>query len=286
MAFTLAHVAAVLPFYRYGRCINFEALIIGSMLPDLPYVLSSNVALSQQSHQLLGLFTYCLPVGLLVFLLWYALLKQPALSLIQPCHPPHGLIMQAVQHSDQASNGSVKFSPVKFSQAVVLLITVSLGLVLGASTHLVWDGITHPDGLIARQLDWLQQPLHLSQLGPIPVARLLQYATSVLGVLWVGLFARRQLLQPAAITRPRPKAAIGLKRWHRLLIVALLGGCSLLTGLQAGIAAQNLWFGNHYLYMAKVMVGVLQGLLGAFVSYALLYQGLYWFCYFAKRTRA
>jgi hypothetical protein len=50
MAFTIAHMAAALPFYRSRKWLNFEALLIGTMLPDLPYFLNSDRAVWQQSH--------------------------------------------------------------------------------------------------------------------------------------------------------------------------------------------------------------------------------------------
>lgn len=276
MAFTLSHMAAALPFYHYRRWLNFDALLIGSMLPDLPYVLSSNEAISHQSHQTSGLLTYCLPMGLIVFVLWYWLLRRPALSLIHPCYESDPV--RHVMQPDSLSRWTVKFR-----QYVVFWLTVVLGLLLGATTHLLWDGITHPDGFIARQVLWLQHPINISYLGFMPIARLLQYTTSVLGLLFLMAFAWRWLQQGNLSSANLKSKKIILKGWHRVLIVILLGISSVATGLQAGLKWQNLWFSDNYLFIAKVMVGLLQGMFSAFFVYALLYQYVYYFGLFSKQ---
>ncbi|TEU26817.1 DUF4184 family protein [Alkanindiges illinoisensis] len=276
MAFTLSHMAAVLPFYPYRRWVSFDALLIGSMLPDLPYVLSSNEAISHQSHQASGLLTYCLPMGLIVFILWYWLLKRPALSLIHPCHESN-----LVRHSMQRDSLS-KWS-IKFRKYAVFWLTVVLGLLLGTVTHLLWDGITHPDGFIASHVLWLQHPVNISYLGFMPVARLLQYATSVLGLLFLIFFAWRWLQQGNLSSANFKCKKIILKGWHRVLIVSLLGASSLATALQAGLKWHNLWFSDNYLFIAKVMVGFLQGMCSAFFVYALLYQCVYYLDFCRKR---
>ncbi len=90
MAFTLAHMAAALPFYRNNnkshsrRWLQFDALLIGTMIPDLPYYTGGSSAIGDLSHQWVGVLTYCLPSGILVFALWYWVLKPAVYALIQP----------------------------------------------------------------------------------------------------------------------------------------------------------------------------------------------------------
>lgn len=276
MAFTLSHMAAVLPFYHYRRWVSFDALLIGSMLPDLPYVLNTNETISHQSHQASGLLTYCLPVGLIVFILWYWLLKRPALSLIHPYH-------EGDTAGHFARPDSLSRRPVKFRQYAFFWFKVVLGLLLGAITHLLWDGITHPDGFIASHVLWLQHPVNISYLGFMPVARLLQYATSVLGSVFLAAFAWRWLQQGNLSNAKFESKKIILKGWQRALTVIVLGASSLATALQAGLKWHNLWFSDNYLFIAKVMVGFLQGMCSAFFVYALLYQCVYYLDFCRKR---
>ena len=60
MPFTLSHPAAVLPFVTRAAKYNAtSALVIGSLIPDLPYFVRWPIAL-HGSHTPLGLATFCL----------------------------------------------------------------------------------------------------------------------------------------------------------------------------------------------------------------------------------
>lgn len=80
MVFTISHMASVIPFYR-SKYFTFEVVMIGMMLPDLPYVLGSYSKLSQKSHDWSGIISYCLPSGLVVFAVWHWLFR-PAIRVL------------------------------------------------------------------------------------------------------------------------------------------------------------------------------------------------------------
>ena len=266
MAFTVAHMAAALPFYRSQKRLNFEALLIGTILPDLPYLLNNDRAVWQLSHQWLGLLTYCLPWGLFAFVLWHWLFKAAAIALIQPWHT-----VQRVP-SDYLNQGKV--NPqfyFRFRQSGYFWLTVVLGLMLGASTHLLWDGITHPDGFIAQKVNGLQYPLDIVVLGVMPVARLLQYVSSMFGLVLLALFAWRRLKASICKASSSHAPHAVFTKLQSLLIVTLVGGCSLLYGLYAGFKWHRLISNDDYLFLAKILVGLLQGAGGVFILYAVLY---------------
>ena len=269
MAFTIAHMAAALPFYRSQKWLNFEALLIGTMLPDLPYFLHKDRVVWQQSHQWLGVFTYCLPWGLLVFVLWHWLFKAAAVALIQPWSTVQFLPSAP---SSPVYQGSIKRRfYAKFRSYGYLGLTVVLGLMLGASTHLIWDGITHPDGFIAQHVNGLQHPLDVMALGMTPVARLLQYISSIFGLVLLALFAWRRL--NAVVRKPSncyPQHVVFTKQ-QSLVIVTLAALCSLLYGLHVAVKWQNLMPSDAYLFLAKILVGLLQGAGSVFILYAVLY---------------
>lgn len=109
-----SHAAAVLPFCwarrrwpRLGSWLDPVALVVGSTAPDLPYLLGWH---GKPAHLPLGLATWCLPMGMVVYLWWEALVR-----------PAFGL-----GPARQAGWGAV-----------------ALSLVLGAATHQLWDGFTH-----------------------------------------------------------------------------------------------------------------------------------------------
>lgn len=266
MAFTVAHMAAALPFYRSQKWLNFEALLIGTMLPDLPYLLNHDRAVWQLSHQWLGLLTYCLPWGLFAFVLWHWLFKAAAVALIQPWHT-----VQRVP-SDYLDQGKV--NPqfyFRFRLSGHFWLTVVLGLMLGSSTHLLWDGITHPDGFIAQQVNGLQYPLDIVALGVMPVARLLQYVSSMFGLVLLALFAWRRLKASICKASSSHAPPAVFTKLQSLLIVTLVALCSLLYGLYAGFKWHRLISNDDYLFLAKVLVGLLQGAGGVFILYAVLY---------------
>lgn len=259
MAFTLSHMAAALPFYRWRKWISFEALLLGTMLPDLPYFLNSSQAISEQSHSWPGLLSYCLPWGLGIFALWHWLLKPAAIALLQP--------WLAI---------TVLVSPHEFQQWIKAGITIILGLLLGSSTHLIWDGITHPDGFIARHVIWLQLPINISNFDSMPLARFLQYASSLLALCYLGWFIQKHL-QPVAGHKvlQNNMPIIIVKKWQSLLIICLVCAGSLFYGWHGVLKSQGMWAGNTYLFLARLLVSVLQGAAGVFILYAFAYQLLY-----------
>ena len=69
MPFPLAHPAAVLPLRRF-KWLNFSALVIGALVPDIGYAFPEGSGLS---HHTLGSILFGLPVGLLILTAFYAL---------------------------------------------------------------------------------------------------------------------------------------------------------------------------------------------------------------------
>ena len=82
MPFTVTHVAAVLPFAWLCRWrLPLSALAIGSMVPDVagfyPYLFEH-----PSTHSFQGVFTHCVPLGLIVFYLFHLVLKRPLVDLL------------------------------------------------------------------------------------------------------------------------------------------------------------------------------------------------------------
>jgi hypothetical protein len=167
MPVTPAHAAAAWPLRRpFGR-LPLSALVIGTLSPDFEYVLRLR-PVGKFGHSPLGLVLFCVPATLVVWWGWRALVR-PALV---PLLPPG---MQAAASAPP---------PGRRSDLVPLAI---VGALLGALTHVVWDGFTHPDGwgtaLFPRLqgVVWERMPWYL----------LLQLVSSVVGVvavaLWIGV---------------------------------------------------------------------------------------------------
>lgn len=265
MGFTVSHMAAVLPLHRQ-RWLSFEALVIGSMLPDLPYFLARQDFVV--SHQWLGLFSYCLPWGLAVFVLWCWLLKPACLALLSPWY-----------------SVNIHSYPATVKAWLIYVLGVVAGLLIGASTHLLWDGITHADGFIASHNAVLQQTLqmvvpqiNLQQIGgtdlaSMPLTRFLQYLSSLLGLGYILLFMWHRG-QPHAVQKLSDDdlKIFSLKKWHSVLIIAIVALGLLFSGLQAMLKWHSLLNTNYYLFMAKILVSTVQGGLLLFLLYAMIYK--------------
>ena len=131
MPFPLAHPAAVLPLRRYcPQRLSFPALVIGSLSPDLGYW-SGPLQLGVFSHHFLaGSFGFCLPMGLLLMLLFY-LVRRPVIQHLPARH------RQIFEPLCRRPSGS--------------LFVIVVSLLIGAWTHILLDSITHEDGWIVER---------------------------------------------------------------------------------------------------------------------------------------
>src|ERR1035438_3630138 len=84
MPFPLAHPAAVLPLRRYcPRWLSFPALVIGSLAPDAGYCLGELGGRDWGvfTHGVLGSVVFCLPLGMVLLALFYAL-RSPVVRML------------------------------------------------------------------------------------------------------------------------------------------------------------------------------------------------------------
>jgi uncharacterized protein DUF4184 len=167
MPFTISHVAAILPFSRaLARWRLLSATVIGSMVPDFGWFMPWRPA-RFETHSVLSLVTFALPVGLATFWIFQRLLKAPLMELLP----------------DAAYSRWRQFAaPADYSSAVQWLLA-ACGVLAGAVTHLVWDAFTHEGARGVRMLPVLDESM--VQLGRhhLMGARLMQDASSLLGLI-------------------------------------------------------------------------------------------------------
>src|SRR5271170_7447132 len=169
MPFTVSHVAAVLPFYRrLSRLGVLSAAVIGSMVPDFDFFLPVHLT-REQTHGFMALFTFCLPVGLVTWLLFQVLVK-PSVSEVLPTNWYARLSRE---------HGAVRLESLKGWAMAALAV---LG---GALTHIIWDGFTHEDGRGVRMLPFLDDTGPEFGVRQWPWWLWLQHGSSVVGLLIV-----------------------------------------------------------------------------------------------------
>ncbi len=203
MPFTVSHAAAVLPLQRFARLhLPLSALMVGSMAPDFGYFFSREES-RQITHSFAGLFTFSLPMGMLVWLVYLVLLEKATITLL----PDRW-------HTRFAHTEAITAS---------LVLRACLAVLLGAVTHLLWDAFTHRGTFITSNVPALLGPTPF--LPWLPFYHLLQGLSSVAGLVILGYWLRhlhrqppRSLIRPYSISRRARLMANGL-----LLIAAVIG---------------------------------------------------------------
>ena len=177
MPFTVSHVAAAVPFRRW---LPLSALVIGSMVPDLPYFVPRLVN-NHFAHGSLGFFIFCLPAGLVALWVFHRFFKEPIVALLP------------VSHQRRLHLQRFQFFPFR------TFVLVCAALLVGSVTHVLWDQFTHEDAWMVLNIPWLQERFFIHG-HRLQVSDVLQHGSSVLGLLLLFYWYRGWFLTVA----PRP----------------------------------------------------------------------------------
>jgi hypothetical protein len=217
---TLSHPAVVLPLRRLG--LPLSALVVGSMVPDLPLYLGSQRGYDI-AHSPLGVVTVDVVGALLVLGLWFAALRDPLAD-----SAPSGVRDRVVPRA--------RLSPRQW-------LLAPLGALAGAVTHLVWDSFTHPDRWGTEHVGWLRTD-HLDVSG----LAWAQYGSAVGGLLVLAAFVVAQL---------RRLPVIGDTRAPRALPAGVLPAGIALAGVAGLVAAlRSLPDGVHLMALRGAVTSV------------------------------
>ena len=202
MPWTFSHPLAVVPLYRLGReRLNFAALVIGSLSPDFAYYVRQ-FPVARFAHTLPGTLTICVPTGLVVLAIFYALrrplcfiLPQPHRSALMPL--ASGRPCWSLRNSGIAAGS----------------------MLVGAWTHTFWDSFTHHGAWAVERIPILSAPLIRIGGTALPLSYLLQQlstfgAGAALALIYF-LWLRRQGAGPESARDSFPD------RWRYLLLGAL-----------------------------------------------------------------
>lgn len=229
MPYTISHTAAVLPFSRWlapRRLLS--AAVIGSMIPDAGYLLPWDPP-RFETHSLVGLFTFCLPMGLLGYWIFQLLIKRAVLEAL-----PDGSYSRARPYAAAARLGSAR-----------QWFIAAIGVLAGAITHLAWDGFTHEGARGVRMFPALNDDLANVGGHHLLIFKLLQQGSSLFGLMVVVWMAGRALR--ARAPNPRPRRTLGVVERR-----AWFSAYPATTAL-ASLAALAL--GPHERYGAVVILG-------------------------------
>jgi hypothetical protein len=145
-----------------------SAVVVGCCAPDFVYFLEFGPH-SEFGHTLAGLFLLDLPFGLVVLWLFQRYAKQPLAALL-----PDRARRRLDLDPRTLTIGS-------FSK----LALVGLSIVVGATTHIIWDSFTHVHSWVVANWSFLRREIQLPLFGPRPWCDILQYISSALGIIVV-----------------------------------------------------------------------------------------------------
>jgi hypothetical protein len=169
MPFTLAHAAAALPFRRTRLIMS--AVVIGCFAPDFEYFIPFGHH-GSFGHTLTGMFVFDLPLGLAVLSLFHRYAKEP----LAACLP-------------EGARKRLHLGPPTLSiNSFARLAMTVFSILVGIATHIFWDALTHPTYWIYDHLHFLGKTASLPLFGPRPWYGILQYISSVFGIVVVLLW--------------------------------------------------------------------------------------------------
>lgn len=165
MPWTVSHNAAILPLRRFTPWpLDFAALVVGSMTPDLGYHINW-FDLATYDHTLAGSVLAGLPVGLILFLAFYLFCKPVAYALPRP----HRQVLRPLCPS---------FHDLWLARWPIICVSLLLGIWI----HIFWDSFTHDTGWFVERIWWLRDPIvHFGSV-TFPLPFVLQMASTFVGL--------------------------------------------------------------------------------------------------------
>ena len=217
MPLTPAHVLAVVPLRSRRAGLLLSPLAVGSMAPDFEYLLRQS-PMPGIGHTLPGVALFCVPVGLAALWLFHRFLKHPLIALLPP------------RYHRAAAELAAPF-PIR---PVGRLAAICGAIALGALTHLAWDSITHANGWTVAHIGALNASVVAIGGTDVRVYKVLQHASSIVGLGLLLFWSVRWLRARADPTVP-PEPATA--RAARVRVLALLLAAMIASGLLAGLLA-------------------------------------------------
>jgi hypothetical protein len=227
MPFTFAHPAAILPLRR-SRFLLTVPLIIGSLVPDVPYFFPTRLGREfPDTHSFYGSFTTDLPLGLALLILTL-LLREPLTILLGA--RARWVCMRSVERFNAR--------PLRWPIAL-------LSILIGSWTHIAWDSFTHQTGWTTMRVAALRGSVALFGWDTT-TSHLLQYVSSVFGLAVLAIWFRSLLLRvPPAVGADQSRSRA---RW---LTLAAISFASVLIGISRALLA---WHASSYYHLCYLLL--------------------------------
>ena len=245
MPFTPSHAVVALPFVRTP--LPFGAVAVGSMAPDVPLFFPVGVTY-EQTHGFPSLLLFSVPVAVLLYLVWRVLLRPAARALLPTSI---GSRLPASWDGREAGRVPVAGSRTGLARTAPWAL---LALVLGVLTHVLWDAFTHPDRFGSTVIPALAQ-----QWGPLVGTQWAQYASSLGGLVLLGIAAVRYLRRTPPTASVDGPATVPTRRIRHAFWVSL--AAALVAGIVIVAVTRGLPTDVHTAKSFTFFAGTLAGAL-------------------------
>lgn len=228
MPFTFSHPAIVLPLTFLPRqWFSLTGLVIGSLTPNFEYFLRMRIQ-SNYSHTVSGLFWLDLPLGILLAFIFHTIVRDSLFHNLPTILRSRLLIFK-------------QFNWRHYFKDNWLVVTISI--LIGAASHIIWDGFTHDHGHFVQTISSLTNTVDLFGR-EIPIFKILQHSSTLVGGLVIALVLLKLPSDKNVI------AQFNLKYW------------CILFGLTLTIIALRLLSGLDYkLYGHVIVTSISAGLI-------------------------
>ena len=161
-------------------------------------------------HTFRGFFLFSLPVAFVVFWMFHALVKEPLAALLP------ARVRQKIVAGEY---------PLSLRHPLPLILVV-VSVFVGAATHILWDSFTHGGYWPAQHLSALKTAFILPVLGVVHLYKLLQYVSTVFGMLaiffWFRHWIRTAPIQQEPAGDRVPRSQVRIAR----ILIPLLALCA------------------------------------------------------------
>ncbi|UNK72031.1 DUF4184 family protein [Microbacterium sp. H1-D42] len=230
MPFTPSHAVIALPFVRTP--LVPAAIAIGAMTPDLPLFLRGAGLPYGFTHSPANIVWTTL-VAFVLFLIWRVVLR-PGLVALAP-----EFVASRLPEQWRTTGKAAVSDAIGSRDRPSYPLLLALSLMIGVLSHIVWDMFTHEGRWGVVSLPVLDE-----MWGPLLGYKWLQYGSSVVGMLILGVYAllwlRRRPVQPRSRLLPAWVGWVWLATLPVVLITAWMIGLAAYGPITPGFTLQHL----------------------------------------------
>ncbi len=214
MPFTVTHTLAVAPIAARWPMFPAAALFIGAMIPDWGLFVPVGPGYTLM-HSWPGLLLACVPLGLILLLLFRSLVRRAMVELTPT----------------EMQSRLTKFKVWQTRFTAKEILAASVALAIGAASHLIWDAFTHHGRWGVELLPFMSTVLFELGGSQVQLFKFFQHGSSVIGLPLLACWVWRWYQSQPYVAETPPLLSGRMK----------IGALALIVGIPLIIALRKLW---------------------------------------------